>query len=323
MRATADPARARDDIVLVTIDEESLRGLEPLVGRWPWPRLVHAERAGLPRASPAARGGLRRAVHRARPDEVLRQGRGVERRRFRRRAGGVARGVPWSSGRRRAGGARGRRSARRPASDLPRLAASPSHAEPRPVFVPPIAPLAAAGRAVAHNFAVLDADGPWRRYVPFCVIRAERFRRSRSPRRRGVGRGRRSNGRSTVASGRRPALPLAAAQAPDRRSRHAQRAPDPLSSRRPDGSSPYRRLSFYKLFYSEQQLLEGQTPSSARARCATRSSSSARRLRRSTMYSRCRWRREGGRTRSARHGGRCHPRRAGAVAGLSVRARSR
>ncbi len=46
-------------------------------------------------------------------------------------------------------------------------AASASHAEERPVFVPPIAPIAAASRAVAHNFAVLDPDGPWRRYVPF------------------------------------------------------------------------------------------------------------------------------------------------------------
>ena len=26
----------------VAIDNESLRRMEPLVGRWPWPRLVHA-----------------------------------------------------------------------------------------------------------------------------------------------------------------------------------------------------------------------------------------------------------------------------------------
>ena len=30
------------DIVLVNIDDDSLRRMEPLVGRWPWPRLVHA-----------------------------------------------------------------------------------------------------------------------------------------------------------------------------------------------------------------------------------------------------------------------------------------
>src|SRR6185436_9791731 len=31
------------DIFLVTIDEYSLRNLEPALGRWPWPRLIHAE----------------------------------------------------------------------------------------------------------------------------------------------------------------------------------------------------------------------------------------------------------------------------------------
>jgi len=42
MRATSDPARARQDIVLVGIDDASVRRLEPLVGRWPWPRMIHA-----------------------------------------------------------------------------------------------------------------------------------------------------------------------------------------------------------------------------------------------------------------------------------------
>src|SRR5512134_164373 len=31
-----------DAIVLVQIDDDSLKRMEPLVGRWPWPRLVHA-----------------------------------------------------------------------------------------------------------------------------------------------------------------------------------------------------------------------------------------------------------------------------------------
>ena len=39
---TADPASARKDIVLVAIDQSSVRNLEPLVGRWPWPRMIHA-----------------------------------------------------------------------------------------------------------------------------------------------------------------------------------------------------------------------------------------------------------------------------------------
>lgn len=39
---TADPSTARKDIALIEIDEYSLRNLEPNAGRWPWPRIVHA-----------------------------------------------------------------------------------------------------------------------------------------------------------------------------------------------------------------------------------------------------------------------------------------
>jgi len=39
---TARPATARKDIVLVEIDEYSLRNMEQFAGRWPWPRLFHA-----------------------------------------------------------------------------------------------------------------------------------------------------------------------------------------------------------------------------------------------------------------------------------------
>src|SRR5688500_11294974 len=40
--ATARPAAPAGNIVLVWINDDSLRRMEPLVGRWPWPRLVHA-----------------------------------------------------------------------------------------------------------------------------------------------------------------------------------------------------------------------------------------------------------------------------------------
>ena len=40
--APASPDAAATPVVLVQIDDDSLRRMEPLVGRWPWPRLVHA-----------------------------------------------------------------------------------------------------------------------------------------------------------------------------------------------------------------------------------------------------------------------------------------
>ena len=43
MRAAAASGQPREDIALVEINEASLRDLEPLLGRWPWPRITHAQ----------------------------------------------------------------------------------------------------------------------------------------------------------------------------------------------------------------------------------------------------------------------------------------
>ena len=42
MRSSARPATAREDIVFVEINDSSIATLEPVFGRWPWPRVVHA-----------------------------------------------------------------------------------------------------------------------------------------------------------------------------------------------------------------------------------------------------------------------------------------
>ena len=42
LAATHRAGDARDDLVLVEIDETSLRLLEPTFGGWPWPRMIHA-----------------------------------------------------------------------------------------------------------------------------------------------------------------------------------------------------------------------------------------------------------------------------------------
>ena len=41
-RLAARRTPARDDIVIVDINESSVRALAPIVGRWPWPRLIHS-----------------------------------------------------------------------------------------------------------------------------------------------------------------------------------------------------------------------------------------------------------------------------------------
>ena len=40
MRVAADPAAVNKDIVLVRIDDASIRAMAPTFGRWPWPRLA-------------------------------------------------------------------------------------------------------------------------------------------------------------------------------------------------------------------------------------------------------------------------------------------
>jgi adenylate cyclase len=42
VRRTAKPAETSSPIVVVDINESSMHRLEPVFGRWPWPRLVHA-----------------------------------------------------------------------------------------------------------------------------------------------------------------------------------------------------------------------------------------------------------------------------------------
>jgi len=41
VRFLTNPEEARDDIVIIDIDEESIKNIESLYGRWPWPREVH------------------------------------------------------------------------------------------------------------------------------------------------------------------------------------------------------------------------------------------------------------------------------------------
>ncbi len=238
MRATAGSVPARDDIVLVTIDEESIRGLEPLVGRWPWPRLVHAE--------------VLNYLARAQPRVVLYDVLFTEHDRTKffvqdqewsgaasdQTLAAAARAVPLVLPGDAVPEALEGAPASGPSAALPGVSvAAGVAADERPIFVPPIAPLAAASRVVAHNFAVLDPDGPWRRYVSFVRNQGE-----------------------TIPSLAVATAAVALGRVPGDLQRTAGRLLIDYRSRRADGSSPYRRVSFYKLFYAEQQLLDGQTP---------------------------------------------------------------
>jgi adenylate cyclase len=172
VRWAADPGAARRDLAVVKIDERSIRELEPFVGRWPWPRLVHAKIVDF-----LALGGARAIAY----DVLLLE-------RDRRLAFEVG-GDTWSGAESdqaladavaRAGRVvlladAAEDLAPRPieASDLARWTyEAGSGFEPRRGFAVPWPELAKAARAIGHNAFTLDADGPLRRHVPFLQIGA-------------------------------------------------------------------------------------------------------------------------------------------------------
>jgi adenylate cyclase len=261
---TARPETARTDIALVEIDESTLRNLQPNVGRWPWPRVVHASIFDyLSRGKPRV---IAYDVNFADPDLTV----------------GFQYGDDVWSGResdaalieavRSAGNVimladatfEGRPGDAPPPAD-PGYRLGPGILD-RPVIFAPFGGLASASAALGHNFFVLDPDGPIRHTVPF------------------VG----SEGRYLPSLGVAAALhawglPPSEVSLDGGHLRFAERAM-PLSRRRVGTaggtqeylwalinfrgpalladlkSRPYPRYSFFDLLYSEEQILAGVAP---------------------------------------------------------------
>lgn len=261
MRRTVGPGAARSDIVVVAIDQESLRKMDPLVGRWPWPRLVHGQIIDfLAAASPrAVFYDVLFTEHDRRSFTVgAEQWTGEESDRALaasvKRAGNVvlmADAVAELSEH-----APAPSSGAAPLVGLAdyRLGVAP---EERPVVVLPFEDLAHSAAAIGHNFLLLDPDGPLRRVVPFVAV----------------------GGRPIPSASLATAL-LAGTVTPDRvtMTREALaidgRSMPLLEERIPsfygergvgyrallNFRGEYRRQSFYDLFYAAQQIAAGVKP---------------------------------------------------------------
>lgn len=262
---TADPASARKDIVLVAIDQSSLRNLEPLVGRWPWPRMVHATLLDYLARAPA-KVVVYDVIFAERDRRSFAVGEdtwtGEESDRAlvdaTARAGNVVHVVDVAA---EAGG-----SAQQPLPGQPPFRLD-ERVEARPVATPPFPELAKASRALGHNLVALDSDGPVRRAVPFVrgggqylpslPLAAAMIAGSVPPSAVGMA-------GSTLHIGDR-VMPLVEAELPgyDGRSHPSLRALirypggllDPQSKR-----PTYADYSFYDLFYSEKQIEAGEKP---------------------------------------------------------------
>ena len=270
MRRVAAPASVNRNIVLVEINESTIRDMEPIFGHWPWPRLalsfvidyLHrapakvvavdltlAERDRVAQYDIGGDTWSGRQSDQALADSVKISGNVIM------LADAVDEGLLDGSG-----------------IEAPPTWRDPGYrlgdrAEPRPVILPPYAELAEASAGLGHNFLALDRDGPARRMAPF--IR----HRGRYVPSLGMAAALRAGGFSVddvAASGniirvRDLRIPLIASPYVDvyDHSRRDQwtmlinyRAPALLA----DGARPYPTYSFRRLFMSEQQLLGGVQP---------------------------------------------------------------
>ena len=267
VRMTADPASARRDIVLVSIDDSSIRRLEPQVGRWPWPRVVHANLLDY-----LARGPAKVIVYDilfterqqgsfqiddttwtgAESDLTLAASAA--------RAGNVVFTADVTADEAALMGSHG--------VDVLRagqpFAADPAF-EARPGVILPYDELTDAAAAVGHNFTVYDADGPVRRSAPFVRVGevgvpslavAAAMLAGPVP----MDAIRRENGTLRVGPASAPLVPatIPSFYGPDATAdRMLIRYTGPVLK---DGRPTYQEYSFYDLFYSEHQILAGEKP---------------------------------------------------------------
>ncbi len=278
-RGPAPTPSGEPAIVLVQIDDDSIKRMEPLVGRWPWPRLVHATLIDY-----LAAGGAKSIVY----DVLFAE---ADRRTFlvgdtewtgaesdqalvdaTARAGNVIYAAEVAS----AELLDPSRAIAADLDDIPALNqpfAVDDCVERRPQVTPPFPALARAARAIGHSFVVFDADGPLRRVVPFVRVSGTGNRepgtiipslplaslmlvRGLSPGRVGVDDGVLAIGDTRV--------PLVTDMVPDYygpptpacRAMLSWRGP----TRRADGTPTFESFSFYDLFYAQQQVLEGVRP---------------------------------------------------------------
>ena len=157
----------------------------------------------------------------------------------------------------------------KPGAPAPPLPGSAFHldasVEDRPIVTPPIPSIANASRAIGHNFVVLDPDGPLRRYVPF-IRSGQQWVPALGMAAALIALDIRPDDVRLDRDGlwlRDRFLPLQEAEIPSyygerRTSRRALlRYAGSIMN---DGHPLYKRLSFYDLFYSEQQMLAGEKP---------------------------------------------------------------
>jgi len=245
--ATARPSAPAANLALIAIDNESIRRMEPLVGRWPWPRLVHATVIDYLAGAGAKVIGY----------DVLFPERDI--RKF------MVADTEWTGDESDAALVASTRTAGNVvhAAEVSSIELNdPSRAlaenldapalnqrlpdvgcvEPRPRVTPPFPALALASRSIGHTLFPLDSNGAVRRISPIVTVGTRAI----------------------------PAFSLATTMAADATSAVAARLDEsghctimipwrgPAQNR--NGAPTFASYAFYDVFYSQQQIIEGQKP---------------------------------------------------------------
>jgi adenylate cyclase len=263
---TAEPSTARQDLVLVEIDEYSLRNLEPNAGRWPWPRVVHSLLLDYLARAPARIVAY--DVHFAEADRQLAFNFGDA------VMSGAESDQAFTDAVRKSGNVLLLTDATyegEAVGEVPVLPDAGYRLEGAPVaerklLFPPFEPLAGAASGFGHNLVVLDPDGPLRHAVPF-VRAGDRVLPSLglavALRAGGIDpeRVQAEDGAIRLGDRRLPVttrrVRTAAGDATYQWALINFRGPallDDLKSR------PYPKYSFFDLLYSNEQLLAGEPP---------------------------------------------------------------
>jgi adenylate cyclase len=245
--ATARPSAPSSNVVLVAIDNDSIRRMEPLVGRWPWPRMIHSMVIDYLAAAGAKVIGY----------DILFAERDL--RKF------MVGDVEWTGEESDAALV----DSTRKAGNVVYIAeassvalADPSRAlvenldapalnvrlpatgctEPRPRVTPPFPALAAVSRGIGHSLFTLDSNGAVRRISPIVQV-GDRTIPSFAV-------------ATTMAAGATPAM----APRIDDAGRCAVMIPWRGPAQNSNGQPTFTSYAFYDLLYSQQQILEGQKP---------------------------------------------------------------
>jgi adenylate cyclase len=245
--ATARPSAPAQDVVLIWIDDDSIRRMEPLVGRWPWPRLVHATVIDYLAAAGAKVIGYdilfaERDIRKFMVADTEWTGEESDAALVEstKKAGNVVHIAEASSGELNDPSRALVQNVDAPALRLSLPATQ--CAEPRPTVTPPFPALAGASRAIGHSLFTLDANGAVRRVSPIVQV----------------------GDRKIPSFALATTLALGATPAVDPRVDYSGNCSIMIPWRGPaensNGQPTFTSYSFYDVFYSQQQIIESQKP---------------------------------------------------------------